>query len=131
MTSKNEGLKDKVTNHKQNIEELISTNKELALHLEEKSDELHKMLDASQKLSNMLIMHKSPLCKLGLGRDNCWGNFNKFNTFVKAYISSTCVGESSKQGAQLNDTRAFRRHHANKESIKPKHRNPKSRRVIH
>lgn len=67
----------------------------------------------------MVLMQNSQLCKLSLGGDKCEHNFNKFNTSVIPSTSSICVGESSKQRAQLKDTRAFGRHHAKKGSTKP------------
>lgn len=54
-------------------------------------------------------MQKSPLCKIELRGDNCGCNFNKFNTCIKAYTSSICIGESSNQGAQLKDAKASKR----------------------
>lgn len=62
----------------------------------------------------MLLVQKSISWKLDLRGDKCRGSFNKFNTFVKAFTSSACVGEYSKQGAQLKDIRAFGRHYLTK-----------------
>lgn len=50
--------------------------------------------------------------------------------FFKASVSSACVGELSKQRAELLDTKASRRHYANRKSTKLKYENPK-RRIIH
>lgn len=64
LTLENERFKAKVASLEQRHEELVSTNKELTQHLEEKNDKLHKKLGGFQKLSNMHLMQKSILCKL-------------------------------------------------------------------
>lgn len=60
-----------------------------------------------------------------------WRYFYKFNNFDKASTSSAYVGESSKQRAKLKVTEAFGRHYARRNSTKPKHLNPKSRKIRH
>lgn len=56
LSSENEELKTKVTSLDQWNENSTTTNMELALHLEEKNVELHKMLGGSQRLSSILIV---------------------------------------------------------------------------
>lgn len=57
------------------------------------------MFGGSQRLSNILLVQKCLLWKLGLGGDNYRGKFNKLNIFVQASTFSACAGKSSKQGA--------------------------------
>lgn len=59
------------------------------------------MIGGSQKLPEVLLVQKNPQCKFKLGGDKCGGKFNKFNIFVKASTSSSCIGESRKQRAKL------------------------------
>lgn len=79
----------------------------------------------------MLLLQKSLLCKLGIGGNKCECNYNKLNIFIKASSSSVCIGESNKQEAKLKDAKAFGKHYAKRKSIKLKHGNLKSRRIIY
>lgn len=42
-----------------------------------------------------------------MGWAKCGGNFNKFDTFLKASTSNSCVCESSKEGTKLKDNHCF------------------------
>lgn len=53
LTLKNKGLKAKEASLEQRNKDLNSTNKELALQIEKKDDELHKLIGGSRKLSNV------------------------------------------------------------------------------
>lgn len=65
------------------------------------------MIGGFQKLSKILLIQKSLLCKLGLRGDKCGGNFNKFNAFVNGSTSNYCVGKSSKQGDELKEHNGY------------------------
>lgn len=60
LSLENEEFETKVAKLEQEHEELISTNKELAHQLVENNSEAHKMVGGFQKLSNKLLMQKSP-----------------------------------------------------------------------
>lgn len=79
----------------------------------------------------MLFLQKYLLCKLSLRGDKCRGNLKKCNTFAKAYTCNACIGESNKQRAKLNVTKASGRHFTIRKTTKPKHRSPKLWRIIH
>lgn len=57
-----------------------------------------KLFGGSQKLSNMLLHQKGPLCSLGLGGEHHRGEFNKTLTFVKA-STSRHKGSYTQEGA--------------------------------
>lgn len=56
----------------------------------------------------------------GLGGDKCGCNFNKSNTFIKASTTYAGVGESSKQGVKLDETKASGQHYAKEKLTKSK-----------
>lgn len=62
----NKGLKAKVARFEQNHEELIIINKDLGQYVEQRDKELQKIFGESQKFSKLVLLQKSPLCKLVL-----------------------------------------------------------------
>lgn len=91
----NKELKDKVASLEENLEQLTSIIKDIKEELKDKNKEMLKLLDGSQKLSNILHQ-RSPLCKLGLGDDHHEEEFDKPLILFKA-STSVQNGETHKK----------------------------------
>lgn len=114
----NKELKDKVASLEENLEQLTSIIKDIKEELKDKNKEMLKLLDGSQKLSNILHQ-RSPLCKLGLGDDHHEEEFNKPLILFKA-STSVQNGETIRRKFQKRKERLPKRRPPQESPHQPK-----------
>lgn len=82
ITNENEQLQEANTNLEHKLAQSRDQCKELQQLFKAREENVGKLIDGSQKLSNMLLSQKSRSCKLGLGGYNHKGEYNKPLVFV-------------------------------------------------